>query len=248
MVWVRVTPADPSHAACKRLDSPDRGKATLDLLNRSRHALMQDLIGPGIPLSILEPAVAHEARLRIVRHLARFVPSFQIEGGLKPSPGGYWRWPAIMRLDWDGCDNVRDLGGLDCRNGGRTRERQLVRGDDIGRLSPRGIQDMVNYGIQLIIDLREDEEVARFPMGRTGGPLPAAIKRIRVPLLSYLFSGSATAAPFGKTRRRAIWTCSNPAREEWLRWFAHWIARGGGRGNPLLPRTGSYGCRHGASA
>jgi len=44
-------------------------------------------------------------------------------------------------LDWDGCFNVRDLGGLRTVGGGETRRGALVRADCSMAASPRAISD-----------------------------------------------------------------------------------------------------------
>ncbi|WP_203834165.1 tyrosine-protein phosphatase [Actinoplanes campanulatus] len=41
-------------------------------------------------------------------------------------------------LDWDGCCNVRDLGGLPARGGRAVRHGAVVRADSLDRLSPAG--------------------------------------------------------------------------------------------------------------
>jgi hypothetical protein len=41
-------------------------------------------------------------------------------------------------LDWEGCLNVRDLGGVARENGGETRYGVLFRADNLGRLTPGG--------------------------------------------------------------------------------------------------------------
>lgn len=66
-------------------------------------------------------------------------------------------------LDWEGCDNVRDLGGLPLIGGGATRTGRLVRADVLGRLTPLGKQQLLDYGIRTIIDLRSPQEIAELP-------------------------------------------------------------------------------------
>ncbi len=44
----------------------------------------------------------------------------------------------MRQLSWDGCHNVRDLGGLPLAAGGETRYRAVVRADSLGRLSEAG--------------------------------------------------------------------------------------------------------------
>jgi len=49
-------------------------------------------------------------------------------------------------LRWDGCVNVRDLGGLPLANGGETAYRVVVRGDWLPGLSETGRRALVDYG------------------------------------------------------------------------------------------------------
>jgi protein tyrosine/serine phosphatase len=58
------------------------------------------------------------------------------------------------RLEWEGCVNVRDLGGLQTASGGSTRFRRVVRSDNVRRLSPHGWQRATGYGVRRIVDLR----------------------------------------------------------------------------------------------
>jgi protein-tyrosine phosphatase len=69
----------------------------------------------------------------------------------------------VTALDWDGCLNVRDLGGLPTADGRRTRFRRLVRADNLDALSPAGREALVAYGVKRIVDLRFPEERAAAP-------------------------------------------------------------------------------------
>jgi protein-tyrosine phosphatase len=60
----------------------------------------------------------------------------------------------MRELRWEGCLNVRDLGGLPLAGGGETQYRVLVRADDITRLSPQGLGAMRSYGVSTVVDLR----------------------------------------------------------------------------------------------
>ena len=80
-------------------------------------------------------------------------------------------------LDWDGCHNVRDLGGLPTAGGGRVRWGALVRADALDRLSARGWEALEAHGIGTVIDLRNPDE--RTP---DRAPRPAAIDTLHVPL------------------------------------------------------------------
>ena len=62
-------------------------------------------------------------------------------------------------LDWEGCFNVRDLGGLAAGKGLRLRWGALVRSDLPVRLTDRGRQALIDHGVRLIVDLRFVDEV-----------------------------------------------------------------------------------------
>jgi protein-tyrosine phosphatase len=74
-----------------------------------------------------------------------------------PAPGA-----EIERiLGWDGCVNVRDLGGLPLTGGGETAYRVVVRADSLPGLTEAGRRALVEYGVTLVVNLRpqrEDEE------------------------------------------------------------------------------------------
>ena len=66
-------------------------------------------------------------------------------------------------LVWDGCLNVRDLGGLPTRDGGETRFGSIVRADSVRQLSDEGWEALVAHGIRTVVDLRGDDERAEDP-------------------------------------------------------------------------------------
>lgn len=66
-------------------------------------------------------------------------------------------------LGWDGCSNVRDLGGLATCDGATTRWGQLIRSESADRLSPDGWRALEAYGIRTVIDLRNDDEIGGSP-------------------------------------------------------------------------------------
>jgi hypothetical protein len=78
-------------------------------------------------------------------------------------------------LAWEGCWNARDLGGLRLRDGGQTRWRTTVRMDSPQRLTAEAWQEMWDYGIRTVIDLRNSAEIR--PDSR-----PAGITTVQVPL------------------------------------------------------------------
>jgi len=72
-------------------------------------------------------------------------------------------------LAWDGCLNVRDLGGHPIRGGGETRYGAVVRADSVRLLTDAGWASLVDYGIRTVLDLRghherEDDPPADVPV------------------------------------------------------------------------------------
>lgn len=62
----------------------------------------------------------------------------------------------------DGCDNVRDLGGLPTVDGGQTRYGVLLRSDTLQHLTAGGVARLRDeFGLGTILDLRAVEEAAR---------------------------------------------------------------------------------------
>lgn len=67
------------------------------------------------------------------------------------------------QLVWDGCLNVRDLGGHPTDGGGSTAFGAVIRADSVRRLSDAGWRQLVEYGIARIVDLRHADELAADP-------------------------------------------------------------------------------------
>jgi len=57
-------------------------------------------------------------------------------------------------LVWDGCNNVRDLGGLRTGDGGMTRWGAVIRSDTPARLTAAGWAALYAYGVRTTIALR----------------------------------------------------------------------------------------------
>jgi protein tyrosine/serine phosphatase len=69
----------------------------------------------------------------------------------------------MTTLLWEGCGNVRDLGGLETADGATTRSGAIVRADNIRRLTDAGWEALVDHGVRTVVDLRFDEELAEDP-------------------------------------------------------------------------------------
>lgn len=65
----------------------------------------------------------------------------------------------MIDLAWEGCINVRDLGGLQAGDGAAIRRGAIVRADNIRALTPAGWDSLAAYGIRRIVDLRLQREL-----------------------------------------------------------------------------------------
>ena len=63
-----------------------------------------------------------------------------------------------QNLDWDGCFNVRDLGGLHASDGRQIRRGAIVRADHTNRLTAAGWSALQSHGVRTVIDLRDAAE------------------------------------------------------------------------------------------
>jgi protein tyrosine/serine phosphatase len=91
----------------------------------------------------------------------------------------------VTVLDWDGCVNVRDLGGIPTEDGRRTRTGSVVRSDNIGFLTAAGWRALEAHGVTRIVDLRWPEEVAEDP------PRDVDIEVVHVSVLGRSLEASA---------------------------------------------------------
>ncbi|MET9607986.1 tyrosine-protein phosphatase [Streptomyces sp. NPDC006512] len=75
-------------------------------------------------------------------------------------------------VDWEGCFNARDLGGL-----GTLPPGALVRADSLDGLTARGWTALAAHGVRTVVDLRNDDE-----RGVDHAPRPAGLTTLRIPL------------------------------------------------------------------
>ena len=80
-------------------------------------------------------------------------------------------------LDWEGCFNVRDLGGLSASGGRETRWGAVVRADSLEQLTATGWAAHSEHGVRTVIDLRNDDE-----RGSDEAPRPGGVTTIHAPL------------------------------------------------------------------
>ena len=99
-------------------------------------------------------------------------------------------------LVWDGCFNVRDLGGLETASGGRTRRGMVVRADNVRRLTAAGWQAALDHGVRRVVDLRFENEVPGEPDAH------GEVEVVVVPLRERSRSGGGPGVRAGAARRR----------------------------------------------
>ena len=71
--------------------------------------------------------------------------------------------PSLRTLTWDGCFNVRDLGGHATVDGRSTHFGRVIRADSVRRLSEDGWHALTDYGVRTVVDLRYQVELDQDP-------------------------------------------------------------------------------------
>src|SRR5215217_490229 len=107
-------------------------------------------------------------RMRIIQLSLNLLPA----SAVRPEPGAMTR-----HLLWDGCMNVRDLGGLPATGGRAVRRGALVRADALDRLSADGWAALEAHGVRTVIDLRNDDE-----LGEDAAARPSGLTTLHLPL------------------------------------------------------------------
>jgi protein-tyrosine phosphatase len=89
--------------------------------------------------------------------------------------------PVDRWLAFDGLDNVRDVGGLPVRGGGRTRPGVLLRSAALRAITPDDVTRLVDdFGLRLVLDLRSPVEVER------DGPSEVAKAGVETVVLNFI--------------------------------------------------------------
>jgi protein-tyrosine phosphatase len=82
---------------------------------------------------------------------------------------------------FEGLDNVRDVGGLPLRDGGRTRFGQVLRSANLRHVTDADVAHLVEvFGLRLVIDLRTAREIDR------DGPTAVAARGVETVALSFI--------------------------------------------------------------
>lgn len=116
-------------------------------------------------------------------------------------------------LAWDGCRNVRDLGGLPLVGGGATAWGRVVRADNPARLTRAGWEALHAHGVRTVVLLRTEGTEDPEP---DPALVPTGVGLVRV------FVEDATDAEF---RRRCIETGFWATPLEWPEMLRSWPAR-----------------------
>jgi protein-tyrosine phosphatase len=112
-------------------------------------------------------------------------------------------------LVWDGCLNVRELGGLPTQDGGETRFGAVVRADSIRQLSDDGWQALVDHGVRTVVDLRNEDEwegdpPAELPVGVVHVPFLSSTAADREAIEEEI-EAAVVAAPDASTSTRDVY-------------------------------------------
>jgi hypothetical protein len=119
-------------------------------------------------------------------------------------------------LAWEGCLNVRDLGGLPTEDGGETRYGQVVRADSVRQLTDAGWKAVADYGVRTVVDLRGDYELRDDPPGE----LPLEV--VRVPFMEANEDEWDAIVPEIEAAAAAAPDATVATRDVYLIFLDHW--------------------------
>jgi protein-tyrosine phosphatase len=84
-------------------------------------------------------------------------------------------------LKLEGTYNTRDIGGYRTLDGGLTKWKTVVRSDNLASLAPSAQQALLDYGVQVVIDIRSAWEIQRWPHVFANS---TTVRYLNLPLLS----------------------------------------------------------------
>jgi len=99
--------------------------------------------------------------------------------------------------------NARDLGGHPTVDGDVTRQRSLIRADDLAQLSSAGLEALAAHGIETVLDLRWPQETAAAP-----SPVPRRLPGVRYVSVSLLADNPAQWGTLGGYCAKEQWKCT----------------------------------------
>lgn len=105
-------------------------------------------------------------------------------------------------FDWEGCYNIRDLGGLPTAAGRTTAHGVFLRGDSVCRLTERGRCSLLADGVRTIVDLRRTEELEREP--NPFANVPQEVRFLHLPFQDEAIEARIKTMPTGAARYRTM--------------------------------------------
>jgi protein-tyrosine phosphatase len=105
-------------------------------------------------------------------------------------------------LVWEGCYNIRDLGGLPTRDGRTTASGVFLRGDSVCRLTDRGRASLLADGVRTIVDLRRVEELEKDP--NPFANVPEQVRYLHLPFNDRASEERIREMPTGAERYRSL--------------------------------------------
>lgn len=147
-------------------------------------ALRHQALAHNALMAFLEevPANLLDGRTRFMKHLRGNTTDHYVEHAKSIRQ---WRKeinePGNRVIDWAGFANARELGGFPLPGGGSTLAKRFIRADSTGKLDPEGLQELEDYGVTLVIDLRSDLELGEEPAPFAAG---GAVQYRQVPFFS----------------------------------------------------------------
>lgn len=112
------------------------------------------------------------------------------------------RSPAERTPHFPALLNARDLGGYPTVEGDKTQWRSLLRSDDLAQLTAEGLEALMNYGVETVVDLRWSEEITRYP-----SPVARDGSRIAYTHVSLLGNTAAQWQELSTNTDKAGWNC-----------------------------------------
>ena len=103
-----------------------------------------------------------------------------------------------VRLPLEGAHHVRELGGYPVSGGGQTRYHRFLRADNLSEITQADAQFLYDYGVRLVLDLRDAREVDERPDVEIGPD----VRYASIPLLAFDMSDAAQVA-LGDLREKA---------------------------------------------